>query len=388
MNEAEQYSDDEINLLDYWHVLAKRKFLFFAVIFVAMIVSVIVSLMLPKIYASTTSLLPPQENPSGMSAIASQLPGGLGGLAGGMLGGKSPTNLWMGILKSRTVLDDIVKQFNLKEVYQAKSEAEARTLLRGALRITKSKEDILSITVEGQDPELTAKLANAFVETLDRINQSILTTSGGRMRAFVEKRLEEAKKALMASEDAVKAFQEENGAVKLDVQSSAIFQAIGTVKGELMAKEVALKTLLSYATPQNPEVKILKTEVKELRSALSSLEKGNDDPDGPASKGIFIPTDRLPNLGLQYARLLRDAKIHETLYSLLTEQYEMARIQEAKDSSTVQVLDIATVPEKRVRPKRRVIVMLSTFTAGFFAIFLIFFLEYIENAKKKYKAPH
>ncbi len=372
--------DDEINLLDYWRVLVKRKVLLCLIVFVAMIASVVISLVLPEIYASTTSLLPPQDSASGAGLLASQLPGGLGGLAGGMLGGKSQTGIWMGILGSRTVLDEMVQQFNLKEVYQVKSDPVARERLRASVNITKSKEDILSITVEDQSPELAAEMANALVEALDRVNQSILSTSGGRIRAFVEKRLKEAKVALTQSEDALKAFQEEKGAVKLDAQSAAIIEAIGTLKGELMGKEVALKTLLSYATAQNPEVKILKAEVKELKAALSSLEKGNA---GVSSKGIFIPTDQLPNLGLQYARLLRDAKIHETLYGLLSEQYEMARIQEAKDSSTVQVLDVATVPEKRVKPKRALIVILSTFTAGFFGIFLIFFLEYIETAKAK-----
>ncbi|MFQ5587921.1 MAG: GumC family protein [Nitrospiria bacterium] len=380
MTAEEIRADEDINLLDYWRVLVKRRRLFFLIVGTAIIASVAVSLLLPKIYAATASLLPPQESASGAGLITSQLPSGLGGLAGGVLGGKSPTDLWMGILKSRTVFDEVVAEFELKTRYRAKNDTEARERLRDAVKIKKSKEDILSITVENRDPALAAEMANAFVEKLDRINQSILTTSGGRMRAFIEKRLKEAKVALTNSEDAVKAFQEENGAVKLDVQSKAIIEAIGTVKGELMAKEVALKTLLSYATPQNPDVKILKTEVKELSAALSRLEKGRE---GVTSKGIFIPTDRLPNLGLQYARLLRDAKIHETLYGLLTEQFEMARIQEAKDSSTVQVLDIATVPEKKVKPKRALIVILSTFTAGFFAVFLIFFLEYIEAAKAR-----
>ncbi len=370
--------EDDINLLDYWRVLFKRKLLFLVILSTAFILSAIVSLSLPKIYASTTSLLPPQDSGSGAGLISSQLPSGLGGFAGGMLSGKSPIHLWIGILKSRTVFDEIVEQFNLKSLYQVQTVSDARHLLRTQVHIKKSKEDILSITVEGKNPELITQMANAFVEALDRMNKSILTTSGGRLRLFVEKRLKEAKMALTEAENAVRVFQEKNGAVKLDAQSQAIIGAIGTLKGELMAKEVALQTLLSFATPQNPQVKTLKTEVKELKSALLNLEKGKE---GVDSKGIFIPTDRLPDLGLQYARLLRDAKIHETLYGLLTEQYEMARIQEAKDSSTVQVLDLATIPDENIKPKKRLIVILSTFTAGFFGVFLIFFLEYIEKSK-------
>ncbi len=375
-------ADDEINLLDYWRVLVKRKKLLGLIVGAAIIVSVIISLLLPKIYAASVSLLPPQDNSGGASLIASRIPGGLGGLVGGALGLKSPIDLWVGILNSRTVYEQIVSEFNLKAVYETESDEEAIKALKGSVSINKSKEQILSITVEDRDPERAAKLANAFVVALDQMNRGITTTSGGRMRAFVEGRLNEAKLALKKSEETLKVFQEENGAVQLDAQSTAIIGAIGEVNGQLLAKEVALRTLLSYATDQNPEVRLLKAEVKELKAALRKLEEGEGE--GLAKRGsIFIPTAELPNLALQYVRLLRNAKIHETLFELLVEQFEIARIQEAKDSPTVQVLDAAIPPENRIKPKRGLIVILSTFSAGFFGVFVVFFLEYIEKAKKE-----
>jgi len=378
--EPQYLPDDEINLLDYWRVLVKRKKLLFAIVFLAAIASIVTSLMLPKMYASTTSLLPPQNAASGAGLISSKLPGGLSGLAGNALGMTSPIDLWVGILKSRTIQDEIVSAFQLKAVYRTESEEAARRQLDDAVQIKKSKEEILSITVEDRDPQRAADIANALSEALDRFNRGITTTSGGRMRAFVENRLADAKIALAQSEEALKAFQEKNRAIKLDDQSAAIIGAIGEVKGTLIAKEVELQTLLSFATPENPQVKTLKTEVKELRKMLQSLAAGGDH-EGEESRNIFIPTDRLPDLSLQYVRLLRDAKIHETLFELLTEQFEMARIQEAKDSPTVQILDMAVPSETRVRPKRAQIVILSTFTAGFFGIFLVFFLEYLNKAK-------
>ncbi len=383
--DPEYIAEDEINLLDYWRVLVKRKKLFLLIVFLAVIASIVISLMLPKIYSATTSLLPPQNSQSNMSLISSKLPGGWGGLAGSALGMSSPIDLWVGILKSRTIVDKIISTFQLKSVYETDSEEEARKRLQEALHVKKSKEEILTITVEDRDPQRAADMANAFSEALDNFNRGITTTSGGRMRAFVEKRLADAKIALAQSEEALKSFQEKNRAIKLDDQSSAIIGAIGEVKGTLIAKEVELQTLLSFATPENPQVKILKTEVKELRKMLQSLAAGGDQ-EGEESRNIFIPTDRLPDLSLQYVRLLRNAKIHETLFELLTEQYEMARIQEAKDSPTVQILDIAVASETRVRPKRTQIVILSTFTAGFFGIFLVFFLEYLEKAKAMEKA--
>lgn len=375
--------DDEINLLDYWRVLMKRKRLLILIVGMAVVSSIIVSLYLPKIYASTTTLLPPQDSTNGSALVASRLPGGLSGMAGGFLGMKSPSDLWVGILKSQTVRDAIVKQFSLKEVYKVDSELEAGRVLGDALKIKKSKEEIISISVEDRDPGRTAEMANAFVQELDKFNKKIVMTSGGRMRSFVEKRLNEVKKALTRAEEAVKSFQEEKGAVKLDAQSSAIIGAIGEVKGQLMAKEVELQTLLSFATSQNPQVELLRTEVKELKRGLRELEEGKRE--GERTSGsIFIPTTQFPDLTLQYARLFREEKIQQKLFGLLSEQYEMARIQEAKDTPTVQILDVAKIPELRVRPKRTLIVLLSTFTAIFFGIFLVFFLEYIEKASAQH----
>lgn len=200
------------------------------------------------------------------------------------------------------------------------------------------------------------------------------------MRSFVEKRLSEGSAELAKVEEAVKGFQEKNGAVKLDDQSKAIIETIGKVKGQLMAKEVELQTFLSFATPNNPQAEILKSQVEELRGSMRELEEGKKG-ELRSSTGVFIPTTKMPDLALQYARLLRDMKVQETLYTLLTQQYEMARIQEAKDSPTVQALDVAKVPEKKTKPKRGLIVILSTFTAAFFAVFASFFSEYIEKVK-------
>jgi uncharacterized protein involved in exopolysaccharide biosynthesis len=310
---------------------------------------------------------------SGMAA--SQLTGGLGGIAGGFLGLKSPADLWVGILKSQTVRDGIVTRFDLMNAFKVPTLEDARAALNATVTVTKSKEDIISITVEDKNPEQAARLANAFVEELDKVNKRVVMSAGGRMRIFVEKRLTDGKAELAKLEEAVKAFQEKNGAVKLDDQSKAIIETIGKVKGQLMAKEVELQTFLSYATPNNPQAEILKSQIEELRGGMQELEEGKIG-DRRASKGLFIPTAKMPHLALQYARLLRDMKVHETLDTLLTQQYEMSRIQEAKDSPTVQVLDLAKAPESRTKPKRTQIVILSVFSAAFVAAFLAFFIEF------------
>ena len=376
--------DDEINLLDYWRVLVKRKRLIVLIVSAVVVSSIIYSLLLPLIYASTATILPPQQEGG---SIMSQLPGAIGGLAGNFLQIKSPADLWVGILKSQTIMDAMITRFDLMEIFEAKTWQDAIYTLNGMVKTSKSKEGIIAITVEDRDPEMAAAMANAFVEELDSINKGIVMTSGRRMRIFVEERLEEVKKELTRVEDSVKAFQEENRAVKLDAQSAAVIGSIGSIKGLLMAKEVELQTMLSFATPTNPQVEILKTQVKGLKERMKELEEGKPGSSNPHQKDIFIPTIRMPDLSLQYTRLIREAKTQQTLYELLTQQYEIARIQEAKDSPTVQVLDVAKVSENRVKPERRLIVMLSTFTAIFFAVFLAFFLEYIERIRKEQPRP-
>ena len=209
-------NNDEINLLDYWRALVKHKGLIGGIVGAVFVLSIIVSLLLPKIYAATASILPPQQEGSLSSSIISQLPGGLGGLAGGFLGGQSAADLWVGILNSQTVTDAIINQFDLRKLYEAQTIEAARGALESNVTIEKSKEGITSITVEDKDPERAARMANAFVEELDRINKGVVMTSGKRMRTFVERRIKNAKVELASAEEAVKVFQEKNQAVKLD----------------------------------------------------------------------------------------------------------------------------------------------------------------------------
>src|SRR3990170_9142981 len=177
MTSNDKMEEDEINLLDYWRVLVKRKRIIGLIVIAAIIVSVIYALMLPPIYASTASILPPQqEGGGGAAGIISQLSGGLGGLAGSFLGGQTPAGQWMAILKSQTIKDTIIQRFDLMKSFEAKTMDEAKKTLDGMVKISKSKEEVLSITVENKDPKRAAAMANAFVEELDRVNKGMVTT--------------------------------------------------------------------------------------------------------------------------------------------------------------------------------------------------------------------
>lgn len=358
--------------------ISRRRKMIGAVTASAFVVAVIVSLLLPVQFASTASIMPPQDD-RGLGSLAglSQVPG-IAALSGSFLGLKSPSDLWVGIVKSRSVADPIIERFGLRELYGRKTLEETRSALYKRIRIEKSKEEIISITVFDTSPERAALIANAFVEELDRILGRSAMTSGQRMRTFAEKRLKESRQELEKIEAELRVFQEKHKTVNLDSQSKAIIEAIGTVKGQLMAKEVELTALLSFATEENPMAGVLKAEVRGLREKLSELESGK-----PAGRGIFIPTDNIPGISFEYANLLRDAKVQQTLFELLTQQYEVARLQEAKDSPTVQALDIAMPSDKKAKPKRALIVVTVTAWALFFSLIAAFLLERKEASGRK-----
>lgn len=366
--------EEEINLAAYLDVILRRGKTILAITGCAFVISIVAALLLPKEYEATVSVMPPKPEDSismGLAAGAS----GIGGLASGVLGIKSPSDLWVGVLQSRNVKDAIIERFGLRERYGTGTIEDTRDELSASVAIHKTKEEIIKVSVLDEDPETAAKMANAFIEELDRVNRSSVMTSGARTRAFLEKRLDEAKTELSKVEDAIRAFQERNKAIKLDDQSKAVIDAIGSVKGQLMAKEVELDTLMDFATDSNPKVQLLEAEVKGLRVKMRELERGGVARTS-GGRDIFIPTDRIPDLSFQFVRLLRDAKVQETLVELLTQQYEIARIQEAKDSPTVQVLDPAKTPEKKARPRIGRIVAISTMLGAVFSVFLAFAMEF------------
>jgi len=369
----EMIGSDEINLLEYFSVLSKRKRFIGALTVGVFVLSIVGSLLLPDRFAATARVMQGAQDNSMKVSMMAALPDGLGSAAGGLFG-KSSTDAWVGILESNSVRDGIIKRFGLREAYGKDTIEDTRKELGGNISVVNTKEDVVVITVEDEDPKKAAAMANAFVEELDRINRDAVMTSGKSTRLFVEKRLVETKGELTRIEDGIRAFQMANKALKLDDQSAAIIESFGDLRGRLAAKEVELQVLRSYATDSNPQVQTIRAEIGGLRRQLTDAQEGT-------LRDIFIPTNRIPDLSLQYARLLRDAKVQETLFELLTQQYELARIKEAKDSPTIQVLDLATVPEKKSGPKRGLIVALATLSALVLTSIWAFIAEYLAGMK-------
>lgn len=200
-----------------------------------------------------------------------------------------------------------------------------------------------------------------------------------RNRIFIEDQLRKVKKELRAAEEALKGFQTNKKIVAMDAQTEVSIRALAGLKAQITAKEVELGVIKQFATLSNPDVLRIKDELRELKKQLAMLESKGSNPEADAIPSL----SEAPGLGLQYIRFKRDAVTHQKVYELLTQQYEMAKIDEAKEDIAFQVIDKAIPPEKKIKPKRRLNAMLAAVVSLFAGIFLVFFLEYLENLKKR-----
>ena len=369
-------ADDEINLLDLLLVLARNWKMIVGAMALTFVLAAGGTLLMPNIYTATAKLLPPQQEKGGLGARLSGM-GDLAALAGISAGGGSG-DLYVGMLQSRTLSDAIIDQFDLMTVYEQEYRVKMHEKLKKLVSVSLGKKDgIIAISVEDEDPARGAAIANAYVEELKKLNVRLNLGSAGRERVFLEERLELVKADLIQSEENLRVFQEQNKAIKIDAQATAVIEGIARLKGELASREVELGVLLTSQTEQNPQVRALREAIGQLKAQLRKLE---DSPAGRSvSSDIFIATSAVPDIGLQYARLMRDYKVQETLFELLTKQYEVAKISEAKNTSSLQVLDEAMVPDKKSKPKRSLIVLMATFAVGFCAVLWAFVREFGNN---------
>lgn len=362
--------EEEINLLELLNVVVRRKNFIIKVCVAVIVLSVVYSLTLPNIYTASAKILPPQkESGGGLSALLGQA-GALAGLAGGSLGLGGSSDLYVGILKSRSVADAIIKKLDLAKEFETRTPDETRKALESVVKVQAGKDGIIAITADSKDPRKAAQLANAFVEEVGRRSVELNLSKAGTERVFLEKRLDVVKGDLKKAEDTLKTFQERNKAFKVDAQATATIEGVAKLKAEIVAKEVQLASLKSYQTEENPEVRAVEAALGKLRGQMGAMTGGGRSGDG------LLPAGSVPSLGLEYVRLMREVKTQEAIFEQLTKQYEIAKLSEAKDSSSLQVLDEAVAPQKKSKPKRALIVMLATVTAFFVSIFAVFIQEY------------
>ena len=355
-----------------WLLWDRRRFLARAVV-LGMVISSLIALVLPKSYESTIRLMPPDSGSgSGMAMLAAMAgKGGLGlsSLAGDLLGTRSSGVLFIEILRGRTVEDRIVNRFDLRKEYSRKYWVDARKRLANNTEISEDrKSEVISITVTDEDPRRAAQMAQAYVDELDHLVAEVSTSSARRERIFIEDRLNTVKQSLAQSEQQFSQFASQSGALDITVQGKAMVEAAARLQGELIAGQSELEGLEQIYAPNNVRVRSLRARVVELKQQLDKLSGSANPTANPlattsdsSSTGKRFPSIRqLPLLGVRWADLYRQTKVQETVFELLTQQYELAKIEEAKAIPTVKILDAADVPERRSFPKRTQIVIFAT----------------------------
>lgn len=367
---------ESIDFLDYMEIILKRWRMISAVTAIAFIFSIIYSLQMPKIYSSTACIIPPQQD-SGIVGMLGVLTGGMSGVAGDLLGRGTTADLYVGILKSESIRNAIIDRFDLMKHYKMKYRLYAHETLINKATITTGKRDgIISITVENNDPKLAADMANAFVEELGKFTINLNTAGAEQNRGFLEERLSLAKSELSSAENNIKNFQKKHKLLDVPQQTKVTIEGIAQLRAQLATQEVKLATLKSQFTDSSQEVKTLKTSCDNLRMQVSRLE-------GVSDGGSIPSIGTIPLLGQEYMRLMRDFKAQEAIFEALTKQNEVLKLSGAKNVSSVQILQKATVPDKEIKPKKRVVVIVSTIIAFLFSIFMSFFLKFLSAIQKE-----
>jgi uncharacterized protein involved in exopolysaccharide biosynthesis len=378
-------TSSEASTLKIVVVLARRRRMIVACTFIAMLITSIVVLVIPVRYKGTAVILAPQTTQSSISAILGQIGGGGGsssssltsllpeGLDGGL---KSPGETYIGLLSSRTVADDMISKFDLQKLYKRKTLVDTRKALARHTHIEATKGWLINITVDDHSAQRAADMANYYVDLLYKRNQHLALSQASQRRIFLEQQVAQETEALNKAEVDFKRAQETTGVIQLGGQAEMTLRTIAQLRAELVSRELQLQQLRSVATENNETVSDLESNIAALKTQLAKAEKGSID---SGATDYFLPAGKVPEAELEYIRKVRQLRYHETLFEMLSKQYEIARIDEAKSPPLIQVVDRAIVFDKRAWPPRTLLVLLSGILA------LIFSSSYalIKNAWNK-----
>ncbi|MGA9977921.1 MAG: GNVR domain-containing protein [Candidatus Sulfotelmatobacter sp.] len=345
---------------------------------VGLVVAAVISLIIPPKYESTTRIMPPEKQ--GLGGLAAMLAtagsdgsNGASSLVGGMvsdaMGIKSTGAIYIGVLNSTTVQDALIDEFNLRKVYGTQYEKDARERLADSTEISEDrKSGIISVTVTDRSRERSMQMAKAYVDNLNGLTARLNTSAAHRERVFIEERLKTVKQDLDAASKDLSEFSSKNLTLDVKEQGKAMMEGTAALAGELIAAESELSGLEQIYTSNNVRVRALQARVEELKRKLSELRGSDDDPiPGGEANDFGISIAKLPALGVTYYDLYRRVKIQETVFEILTKQYELAKVQEAKEIPTIKVLDEAQLPETKTSPKRTLMTVLGAFLAAMMA---------------------
>ena len=354
---------------------------------IGFVISTVIALLIPRRFASTARLMPPDQNSSTMgmgmammavagSTAGSQLGPNLGSVAGDLLGLKNSSDLFVGILHSRTVEDDLVNKFNLKKLYWDRRMEDARDDLEKHTDVTTDrKTGIISIRVSDSSPQRAAAMAGEYVSELNRVVIQLNTTAAHRERVFLEDRLTQVKQDLETAEEDFSQFAGKKTALDIPAQGRAMIEVSAALEGQYIVAQTELEGLRQIYADGNIRVRAAQARVAELQQQLKNQVVGKPreaTPADAAGASLYPSVRELPALGVAYADLYRNTRVQELVFQMLTQQYEMAKVQEAKETPSVRMLDPPDVPEKRSFPPRVLIIVVGTMLAIVSSVYWLF----------------
>ncbi|MBI4723064.1 MAG: hypothetical protein HY769_08770 [Candidatus Stahlbacteria bacterium] len=366
----------QIGIVDYIEVLIRKKRLIFWNTIIITGLAIIISFILPKKYTSCASLLPPLSGTEVLGSGIMEALTDISALRSG-LGISTPSDLFAKILESEKIMDGVIKECNLMSIYKAKTKTNAYRTLTAATDIAVTPEGIISIATTAKFPNLAKQITESYIKNLDEVNKDLVMSIGKRNRIFLDKRLEQVKETLKLAEESLREFQESHKTISIEEEIAPILHTAADLKAQILAYEVQLGILSQYATDENPEVIKVKSQVEELDKKLRAIEYKTDSTH--FGIGFSIPFKNVPTVTLKLVRLKREIIVQEKVIALLTEQYEKAKIQEVKDTPTINVLQEPRIPDLRSFPRRRPIIMGAFILSFTLSILMAFLLNWSEN---------
>ena len=363
-----------VELLDRLIILSRRRRFIVRFTLGAAVLTAIIVLLIPNRYTAATLVLPPAQSNSLSSLLLSQFAGGAGGgalasVAGSSLGIKSSGDMYVSFFRSRTVEDAIIQRFGLMARYRVKMMTNARRAFETRSTVVLgTKDGLIRITVTDRDPKLAAEIANSYVDEFRRLTKNLAITEAAQRRMFFQQQLLEANEHLTVAEDAMKGMQQSTGVLQIDSTARALIESAALLRAQIVAKEVQLQAMRSSATDNNPQVVIAAQELAALKDQLAKLAGTGEDPDS----GFIVPKGKIPEAGMEYLRKYRDLKYYETIAELIAKQYELAKLDEAREGAIVQVADVAIPPDRKSSPPRTLIVVLITLLAFIISVLWVF----------------
>lgn len=342
---------------------------------IGLLLTTVLAFLIPKQYESTTRLMPPDNQSSTamamLAAMTSKMGAGLGSTAGTLLGLKSSGEVFVGILQSRTVQDQLVNRLDLRKIYHVKLGEDARKRLASNSVISEDrKSGIITITVTDRDPQRAAAIGAGYVNELNRLVVELSTSGAHRERVFLEERLNTVQKDLQQAEKDFSQYASKNMAIDIKEQGKAMVEAAAVLQGQLIAAQSEEEGLRQIYTDNNVRVRSLRARIAELRQQLEKVGgkgEGSNADDISSSDSLYPSIRKLPLLGVTYADMYRRMKVQEAIYEALTQQFELAKVEEAKEIPSVKEIDHADVPERKSFPPRMLIMVIGTMLSFAFA---------------------